>query len=106
MPWCGAWPPRSGVEAVPHPADRLEVARVLGVVADVRAQAGDEVVHRARRPEVAGAPHRLHELLAGEDAVRVRDEPREQVELAARELEDVAGRGRLARVEVELDVPR
>src|SRR4051812_6250776 len=73
-------------------------------LAELAAQVGDVAVDRVHRHLALAAPHLLERELAGDDAAGVAHEQREQLGLAARQLEVPARAARRAGVEVERDV--
>jgi len=94
-------------EAVANAAQRFEVAGMTGVTLDFFAQSADVDVHRARRDECGFLPHRVQELIAGEDAPAVRGQVLEQAELAygGKHVAAADAHGERGRVDLELAQP-
>src|SRR6185312_14730288 len=84
---------RGGGEAEADAAHGVDVAGLVGVVAEPPAQSGDVHVERLRRPEPVDAPHLVHQLVAREDGARVGHQHVQQVELAPGQVERGAALG-------------
>src|SRR5579864_3637637 len=93
------------VEAVPDAAHREDVARLLGIALDLRAELLDEVVDRARRAVVVGAPDAPEDVVAREHATLLVDDAEKDVELARGHLHGLAAAAHAPRGDVHLDVP-
>src|SRR4051794_18803229 len=80
------WP-----QPVADAPDGLDVARLLGLALDLRTQAADVNRDRRRVAVEREAPHLLHELIAREDLAGVAREEEQEIELALRERDLLAG---------------
>src|SRR5215469_13670151 len=74
-------------EAEPHPAHRGDVARVLGVVAQLAAEPGDVHVEGLGGSPPLAVPHLAHDLLPGHHLSCLVHQHGEQVELLGGEVE-------------------
>src|SRR5581483_460061 len=99
----------AGASCRPQPVadspDRLEQLWMRRVALELLAQAANVNRHRARVERGRVTPDALHQLLAREDAVRVRGEEPQQLELLRRQAERLAVAPRLARDRVDHDRP-
>src|SRR5437868_15122648 len=92
---------RSRREPVPNAPDSFEMPWLRRRLLDLLAQAPD--VHRDRSG-VEGCripPHAIHQLVAGEDAPRMRDEEPEEVELLEGQLQWLVVSANLSRRSVD-----
>src|SRR5262245_12648610 len=94
----------SGVESIPEPAQRNEMARPLGRRFDLLAQVRYLVVDDSIGDVRIGAPDRVEQLIAGQHVTGALDECRQQLELERGKFDDAAVAAQFGTCAIELRV--
>src|SRR5215470_18959443 len=84
---------RTCLEKIPGAAHSFQVGRVFRIGLDFLTKPAHVNVHTARRDEAIGAPDRIQQLVASENAVRSRGQIIEKAELQGAEDHGFSGMG-------------